>query len=252
MKKYFHAFFMAFGMFTAIPCPYRPWDDNARPYMILFFPVIGVLLGAIWMGCGYLAAFLGLPRLITAVVLTLLPYLLTGFLHLDGYMDVSDAILSRRDLPERQRILKDSHVGSFAVIMLAALFLTGFGVFASASEHTDFRLLLFLPAAVRANAGIAISVLRPMSTSQYSGNYRSSVRLSHILVLILLFLLSAVGGLLLCGWRGILTVFVGGAAYWLAAIWGYRNLDGMNGDISGFSLVLGELAGAATMILIGG
>mgnify|MGYP003392776405 FL=1 len=49
------------------------------------------------------------------------PYLVTGFLHLDGFMDVTDAVKSWRDLERRREILKDSHVGSFAVINLVLL-----------------------------------------------------------------------------------------------------------------------------------
>lgn len=50
-----------------------------------------------------------------------LPWLVTGFMHLDGYMDVCDAVLSRRELATRQRILKDSHCGAFAVIGMVLL-----------------------------------------------------------------------------------------------------------------------------------
>jgi len=152
MKKVIHAFFMALGMFTAIPCPYRPWDEDARSMMILFLPIIGLFVGAIWMGIGMLGELIAMPRLLMAAVMAILPYLLTGFIHLDGYMDVSDAVLSRRSAEERRRILKDPHVGSFAVIMVCILFLLNYGVFASASEDTDLRILLFIPAVVRACA----------------------------------------------------------------------------------------------------
>ena len=39
------------------------------------------------------------------------------------------------------------------------------------------------------------------------------------------------------------------AGYVLAAAYGYRQLDGMSGDISGFALTLGELAGVAVWAL---
>ena len=40
------------------------------------------------------------------------------------------------------------------------------------------------------------------------------------------------------------------AGYGLAVWYGFRQLDGMNGDISGFALTLGELAGAAVWTLV--
>lgn len=53
--------------------------------------------------------------------------IITGMLHLDGFMDVCDAILSRRSKEEKLRILKDSATGAFAVIPLVILFFLQFG-----------------------------------------------------------------------------------------------------------------------------
>ena len=252
MMRIIRAFFMCLGMFSSIPCPYRPWDDDARPLMILFFPIVGLILGAVWMGVGMLLKLLGLPLMLCAAIMTVLPYGLTGFLHLDGYMDVSDAILSRRGLDDRQRILKDPHVGSFAVIMVCCLCLVHFSLFAAATDGVAVKILLFLPAVVRCCAGIAVSALRPMKTSQYADTYRTNVRQSHFVILGILLLLTLAGGFLLCGWQGVLSLGVGILVYWISVLLCSHNLDGINGDISGFGLVLGELAGVAAMILIGG
>ena len=252
MKKYFQAFFMAWGMFCSLPCPWRTWNDEARPLMILFLPVVGLIVGAIWMLLGMLMQWLALPLLFMAAVLTILPYALTGFLHLDGYMDVSDAVLSRRGLEERQRILKDPHVGSFAVIMVCCLFLVNFSLFASADKNMDLKPLLLIPAAVRCCAGVAVSLLPPMQTSQYSGNYRTNVRPFHIVTLFLMLAFTLAGSWLLSAWRGLVILAAGIAVYWAAILWAKHDLNGMNGDISGFGLVLGELAAVAAMILSGG
>ena len=59
------------------------------------------------------------------------PWLITGFMHLDGYMDVRRG--AEPPGPRtRQRILKDSHCGAFAVICLALLVLCQWAVFLSA------------------------------------------------------------------------------------------------------------------------
>ena len=111
-------FFMAWGMFCAIPCPRKVWDSEKYPRMLLSLPLIGLLIGALWALAGLLAVKLGL---LGAALMAVLPALLSGFIHLDGYMDCADAILSRRDRETRLRILKDSHVGSFAVIAFGIL-----------------------------------------------------------------------------------------------------------------------------------
>ena len=44
------------------------------------------------------------------------PLLVTGGIHLDGFMDTTDARSSYGDMEKKLAILKDSHVGAFAVI----------------------------------------------------------------------------------------------------------------------------------------
>lgn len=94
--------------------------------------------------------------LMAALILTV-PYILTGFLHLDGFMDVSDALLSRRDKETKLRILKDSTVGAFSVISVVLLLLVEFaGMFTVLNKNLDMRILIFIPIASRAINGYFI------------------------------------------------------------------------------------------------
>ena len=116
MRDWVYGFFMAWGMFLAIPCPKKLWSETARRKMLVCLPLVGLLVGGIWAGAWLLLR--GAPGPVRAAVCAAVPWLVTGFMHLDGYMDVCDAVLSRRDLPTRRRILKDSHCGAFAVIAM--------------------------------------------------------------------------------------------------------------------------------------
>ena len=178
MKLWFTGFFMAWGMFLAIPCPLRIWDERARRHMTRCLPLVGGLVGGLWA----LAAFLlrSAPAPIRALVLTLLPWLCTGFLHLDGYMDVSDAVLSRRDLATRQKILKDSHCGAFAVISMVLLALTQWSVFLSAAELPLLPLAM-VPVAVRACAACAVLVTHALvnSAADRDGHAEAAVYPQH-------------------------------------------------------------------------
>ena len=59
-------------------------------------------------------------------------------MHMDGFMDVNDAIMSRRPLEDRLRILKDSTVGAFAVItvmfLVLAMYVASFSFFIKPME----------------------------------------------------------------------------------------------------------------------
>lgn len=246
MKRIVHAFFMCQSMFCAIPCPCQVWDEEARPLMLPMLPLVGLEIGALWAFFGWLTRLLGLPVLIRALVLALWPYLATGFLHLDGFMDVTDAVKSCRDLARRREILKDSHVGSFAVIGLCMLMLSQFAVFASISNDKNCLILLFLPAVSRCGSALAVTALPSMSTSQYAAQKKPT---SHLVVLTGMLCLFVALGFVLFGHLGFALIGCM-AGYGLALRRGYRSLAGMNGDIAGYALTISELCGAAVFALL--
>lgn len=212
--------------------------------MLLFLPVVGLEMGLIWWGLSWLVRALALPALVQGLILSAYPFLVTGFLHLDGYMDMTDAVKSCRNLERRREILKDSHVGSFAVIGVVLLVLAQFAFVASAEG--DWRILIFIPVVSRCGSALAVTLLRPMSTSQYAAQ---NMNKRNALVLSLMLAAGLAGGFLLCGRDGF--ALLGGViGYGLALRKGYKSLDGMNGDISGYALTVSELCSLAVFALI--
>ena len=245
MKKYLHAFVMCQSMFCAIPAP-QAWDEKAKDKMLLFLPVVGLEIGLIWAAIAWACNRLNLPVMVTALILAAYPYIVTGFLHLDGFMDVTDAVKSWRDLERRREILKDSHVGSFAVIGIVILMIAQFAFFASAPTDANFLILIFVPAVSRCCSSLAVTGLKPMSTSQYADQKKPK---SHMVVLTVMLVAFIAAGFLLCGKYGF--VLIGGlVGYGLALRRAYKSLDGMNGDISGYALTIGELCAVAVYAFV--
>lgn len=244
MKTYFHAFAMCQSMFCAIPCPWQVWDEEARPKMLLFLPIVGLEIGLAWWAIGWLCGMLALPELVTALAVSLFPFLATGFLHLDGFMDVTDAVKSCRDLDRRRQILKDSHVGSFAVIAVAMLLLAQFAF--AASMDTDLRILIFIPGVSRCGSALAVTLLRPMSTSQYA---LQNIQKKNAGVVVAMLACMLIAGFALCG-KGGFALIAGMAGYGVALRHGYKSLDGMNGDIAGYALTVSELWALAAAAII--
>ena len=245
MRTYFHAFVMCQSMFCSIPAP-QIWDDKAKDKMLLFLPVVGLEIGSLWALLAWACRVLNLPVLITGLILSAYPYIITGFIHLDGYMDVTDAVKSWRSLERRREILKDSHVGSFAVIGIVLLMIAQLALFASAPDHANPLILLFIPAVSRCCSALAVTGLKPMSTSQYADQQKPK---SHMAVLMAMLMIFLAAGFLLCGKFGFSLVgcLIGyGFALWRA----YKSLEGMNGDISGYALTIGELCAVAVYALI--
>lgn len=243
MKLWLYALGMCQSMFCALPFPWHGWEEKARDRMLLCLPLIGLEIGLVWWGLLWICDWLGLPQAIRAMVLTAAPYLLTGFMHLDGFMDVTDAVRSYRSLERRREILKDSHVGSFAVIGVVLVILCQFSAFVSLYPGMRMTVLILIPVVSRCCSVIAIQLLPPMATSQYAH------RQPHVAAPLVM-LLAAIG----CGfWMRTkfgLTLLGCVAGFCLALLRGYGSLKGMNGDISGYCLTIGELTALVTLAVL--
>lgn len=245
MKKWFDGFWMSWGMFLAIPCPCKHWNEEARGQMLCCLPLVGGVVGGLWALVFWALRRLGAPWPLGAFLAAILPWLATGFLHLDGYMDVCDAILSRRDQATRQKILKDSHCGAFAVICMVLLAGGQWSAFLSL-EACPLPALGLIPVVTRGCAALAVQLLRPMGTSQYAAMSRA--RGGNLIFLIVLTAAAAAVPITLYGRRG-LAPLAAGCGYWAAVFGAKNNLGGMSGDISGFGLTLGEALGAAMLLI---
>lgn len=244
--NYLYGLLMSWGMFTIIPCPYKGWKEEARGNMLVCLPIVGLVIGCIWYIVFIITGFI--PNFLRAVIVAVVPWLLTGFIHLDGYMDVCDAVMSRRDLETRQKILKDSRVGAFAVICICILMLAQVGSSFSLFEIEDKSNtlgLIFIPVASRLCAAFAVINMKPMYTSQYSNLDKKNHYNVVLLIMTLVIIVLVFGVSVRAGISVISTMII----YWLCAVYGNKMLDGMNGDISGYALTISELAGIIGLIL---
>jgi adenosylcobinamide-GDP ribazoletransferase len=80
-------------------------------YSLCFFRWWGFSWARSRFGWLYLAAWLGLGAILTGAVGCAIPLIVTGGIHMDGFMDSLDALSSHRPREEMLRILKDSHAG---------------------------------------------------------------------------------------------------------------------------------------------
>lgn len=150
------SFFIAFSMYSKIPMPQFQWKDEDMRYALCFFPWVGAVVGALWYLWKWFCDRFAVGTLCYAVVGTAIPLLVTGGFHVDGFLDTCDALHSYQSRDRKLEILKDSHIGAFAVIMLALyglIFLGGF------SEITTLRMITVTGAGCflsRVLSGIAV------------------------------------------------------------------------------------------------
>ena len=244
MKKLWTAFYMSLKMFSALPLPQGRWEEDLRKHSTACLPLVGLALGGLWWGLAVLARRL-LPAALAGALIAALPFLLTGFIHLDGFMDTSDAMLSWRDREARLRILKDVHVGAFAVIALALLLLFQFA--ACLSLERLFPLML-LPVLSRSGSALCVLLLKPLGHSEYATaanvprGFALAVGAEALLALIAL---GAFGG-----WSALLAGAAAIAGYGLSMRWCVRTLGGVSGDLCGFALTVSEFCGLIALSIV--
>ncbi len=234
--KLLYAFIMSFSTFCAIPCPIFVWDEKLRPMMTAVLPLVGLVIGCFWALLAAVFDYFELPRMLVAAVLTAAPWVLSGYIHLDGFMDTCDAVLSRRDLKERQRILKDPLTGAFAVISLVIITILSFGAFYEA-DLSNYIALALVPVITRSCSSIAVQTLKMIGHSKYADLEKKTFCIAFPAVILgLAIAVSAFNGI------GAFICAISALIGWsIACFRGYKQLAGMSGDISGYSITVGEI-----------
>ncbi|MBR3755763.1 MAG: adenosylcobinamide-GDP ribazoletransferase [Firmicutes bacterium] len=249
-------FFMAWGNFITLPCPYKRWDNNLKNMMLAMLPGVGLVVGVLWMLLYAVIDWLVLPPMIASLIMTLYIFAVCGFMHMDGFMDCNDAIMSRRPLEDRQRILKDSLVGAFAVVTAIFLILAWFAAMTTVvTNHVlntfDLNLLL-IPVLSRGVSGLHVLTCKPIGHSQYVKDYEDKSRSKYRIALILQ--MAVIAGLAACfsdDPAAALTVTAAVVISCIVAIfYARKNLGGMSGDIAGYGICISELAGMLALAII--
>ncbi|SFU84466.1 adenosylcobinamide-GDP ribazoletransferase [Alicyclobacillus macrosporangiidus] len=144
-------FLLALQLTTIVPVPSIPrvTEQHIRQ-CVVFFPVIGIFLGLLlWMVQAALSPHMS--RFPASVVSLSIYTLATGALHLDGLMDVADAIGSRRPREAALEIMKDSRVGAIGVM---AGVLTMMGKLAAISSLSPHRWVPFVVVPMMSRLGM--------------------------------------------------------------------------------------------------
>ncbi|WP_095060869.1 MULTISPECIES: adenosylcobinamide-GDP ribazoletransferase [unclassified Pseudomonas] len=213
---------------------------------LLFYPLVGLLFGAIlWALNGLL---LGTPLLLHAALLLTVWVLLSGALHLDGLADSADAWLG--GFGDRERtltIMKDPRSGPIAVVTLVLVLLLKFAALLALIEQQQALALLIVPLIGRsALLGIFLTTpyVRPGGLGQALADHLPRSAGKRVLAL------SAVVCVLIAGLNGVVAVVLATLGFvWLRQVM-LRRLGGTTGDTAGAMLELLEVAVLAGLALV--
>ena len=116
--------------------------SNSRAW----FPLVGLLIGAVLVGLEWILRYV-FSIYLTAGLLVLFLIVINRALHLDGLMDTCDGLFGGQTPERRREIMRDSHVGAFAVAGAAGLLLVKYAAILSLITLNwpgkEWALLLF-------------------------------------------------------------------------------------------------------------
>lgn len=219
-----------------------PTTRHAPELDVRSFPLIGWILGALAAAAYLLAAAIGLPPLLCALLALGCLGATSGLLHEDGLADVADS-MGGRNTEQRLAILRDSRIGAYGVSALCfclLLRLTATSALGSISPWTVAAALMTAAALSRAAMGLPARALPQARAEGLSADLLPPPSANAIAIAALLALAP---GLLLLGIPAMLTATLSTGAILLAFCWwARRHLGGRTGDVLGASQVTTECA----------
>ena len=243
---------VAFAMFSAVPVPQFEWNQKNMRYALCAFPLVGAVIGLAWWGWAAAASYLALPAILRGAVLCVLPAVLTGGIHLDGYADVSDALASHASPERKQEILRDPHIGAFAAIRLCVYFAAYFALCCAVEPTAAFLQCVGIGFVLsRAMSGLLLTALPVAEGSSLARTFASAADKRRVGRILTAVILACFAGLYLCGgWLMLLgTVIVAQPMVWYYRRTAQRQFGGISGDLAGWFLVKMEFWLLAAMVL---
>ena len=246
---------IAFSMYSKIPVPNVKWEEVDMKYVMAFFPFVGVIIGAAEYLVFILAEMLGLDHLFTAAIVVCIPLVLTGGIHMDGFMDMSDAVSSYRSREERLMILKDPHIGAFAVIKGIVIVLLYFGAacdIVSSGREDIFGVLCVSFMVSRIGSALAAVCCR---SAKNEGTLYSFVKASDKGIVLAMLSVEAVAAVISAARIsfavGLIVLPVMAVSYPVCIFLAYRRLGGLTGDAAGWMLCIAECSAVFSAAMAG-
>jgi adenosylcobinamide-GDP ribazoletransferase len=230
------------------PLVRRPFTEVELGRAVGFFPLVGILIGAVLAGLDVVLTSVFPAGVSTALVLASW-VLLTGALHLDGFLDTCDGLWGGSRPEERLRILRDERVGSFAVVGGVLLLLLKYAALETVVKGDLRATEALVLAATLARWCLAVAIVA-FPSARAEGLGRAVKDQAGWGEAALATLTAGVVAWLLGEWRGLATMLVASLVTLLAALYAVRRLRGLTGDVYGAICELAEVI--VLLVLIAG
>lgn len=229
---------LAFQFFTIMPIPKQlDLTKKTVTHMFQFLPWLGALFGAIVAFLYYELQQTELSPLFIGFVLVMAFIIMTGGLHLDGFVDMGDAYFSYRDLKKRQEILDDPRIGAFGAMALLFLVLTKIIVMTElvTQQKLAYAMFVFVPFVVRAALGFYIVITPPSKEKGLGYFFRTHILTKPYMWMTILSLVVGTAAVMYVtnSVHALIVVLIVMLFVVLYKKWTMKNFGGASGDLYG-------------------
>lgn len=240
---------LAISFLTILPAyGSRQADDHEMAGSLVYYPLVGLIIGALLAALAYGSCKLGLGIGGTALVLVFW-MILTAGLHLDGLMDTADGLFSGRERERKLEIMRDSRVGAMGAVALAALLILKFSFLNMLLYPASLWVLVMAPAFGRFMMLPAIYCFPYARSGPGLGKtFAEHVNRVHMIMAAAIMLL---GAYLLAGFYGLLLIGAAAVPVILITVWIARQLGGLTGDTYGAVCEISETVFLITAAVAG-
>lgn len=243
-------FVIAFSMYSRIPMPHISWTKENMKYAMWFFPMVGAVIGCLYPLWGLAVEHTGGSVLWYSLVGTAIPLLVTGGIHMDGFLDVTDARASFQDREKKLEIMKDPHTGAFAIIGCGVYLLLYAGFFAELPARW-LPALAGVPVLSRSFSGLSVLLFPKAKKEGLAASFSTGSKKTEAVAVLTVWGLAAFVWLWMTA--GGVTASSMLAAGLLVFAWYFhlcrKEFGGVTGDLAGYFLQLFELILLAVMVL---
>lgn len=235
------AFLAAFEFLTIFPSGLKRAITPAELGQATgFYPMVGLGLGAILAGVGFLLHRI-IPAGLSSVLILILWVIATGGLHLDGFLDACDGLFGGHTPQERLAIMSDERLGAFGLAGGVLLMLCKYAAL-NAIQNPSIALLI-APVLGRWGMTLALTIF-PYGKSQGVGReIKDHISRRELALATATALLVS----LLGGWAiGMIAFSTVALLVWAGGRFVMRRIPGMTGDIYG---ALNEIVEAMILVI---
>lgn len=251
--KLFGSMAIGISMYSKIPMPRVEWNKENMKYAICFFPLVGAVIGVVQTLLGtFLLKHTACGTLFFAGIMTIVPILISGGIHMDGLLDTFDALNSYADREKKLEILKDSRAGAFAVLGLGVYLVASLAVW---SEIRAEMLPVIGAGYVcsRALSGLSILFFKPARKDGLGRTFQDQAHKRNAGIVLALWLAGALAAMLIASpLMGLAAAAAAFGTFFYYKRMAMKQFGGMTGDLAGYFLQLCELFVAAAVLAAGG